>query len=56
LLGNLRDNVMDKKYVLQILANSKQELVHRYGITHLALFGSTARDEVRPMSRVARLV
>jgi len=47
---------MDKKYVLQILANSKQELVHRYGITCPALFGSTARDEARPMSWVAGLI
>ncbi len=47
---------MDKKHVLQIFANSKQELVHRYGITRLALFGSTARDEAHPMSWVAGLI
>jgi len=34
---------MDKKRVLQILCNSKQELVRRYGITRLALFGRAAR-------------
>jgi len=43
---------MDKKRVLQILSNSKQELARRYGVTRLALFASTVRDEARPDSDV----
>ncbi len=43
---------MDKQYVLQTLANSKQELAHRYGVTRLALFGSTVRNEARSDSDV----
>jgi len=43
---------MDKKKALHILANSKQELVRRYGVTRLALFGSIVRDEARSDSDV----
>ncbi len=43
---------MDKQYVLQILSDAKQELMHRYGVTRLALFGSIARDEAHPDSDV----
>jgi len=43
---------MNKKRVLQMLTHSKQELVRRYGVTRLALFGSTVRDEARPDSDV----
>ena len=36
---------MRKLEALQLLAQHKPELIRRYGITDLALFGSTARDE-----------
>ncbi len=47
-----QDEMMDKQYVLQILSDAKQELMHRYGVTRLALFGSIARDEAHPDSDV----
>lgn len=43
---------MKKDIVLEILSNLKPELVRRFGVTRLALFGSTARDEARPDSDV----
>jgi uncharacterized protein len=36
---------MRKQDALQLLAQHKTELIRRFGITDLALFGSTARDE-----------
>ena len=47
---------MRKQEVLQLLAQHKPELVRRFGITDLALFGSTVRDEARPDSDVDVLV
>ncbi len=47
---------MRKQEVLQLLAQHKAELVRRFGITDLALFGSTVRDEARPDSDVDVLV
>jgi predicted nucleotidyltransferase len=47
---------MNRKQALQVLARSKHELMRRYGVTRLALFGSTARDEARPDSDVDILV
>lgn len=47
---------MNRKQALQVLACSKPELMRRYGVTRLALFGSTARDEARPDSDVDILV
>ena len=41
---------------LRMLARSKAELVQRYGVTRLALFGSTARDTASPDSDVDILV
>jgi predicted nucleotidyltransferase len=36
---------MNCRQALQILAKLKPELVERIGVTRLALFGSTVRDE-----------
>jgi predicted nucleotidyltransferase len=47
---------MNKRHVLEILANSKPELASRFGVTHLALFGSTARDTASSKSDVDVLV
>ena len=43
---------MNKQQVLQMLAASKPVLAERFGVTRLALFGSTVRDEARPGSDV----
>lgn len=47
---------MNRKQALQVLARAKPELMRRYGVTRLALFGSTVRDEARPDSDVDILV
>ncbi len=47
---------MRKQEVLQLLTQHKPELVKRFGVTDLALFGSTARDTARPDSDVDVLV
>lgn len=47
---------MRKHEALQLLAQHKAELVRRFGITELALFGSTARNSARPDSDVDVLV
>ena len=41
---------------LRILRAHKAELVHRFGVQELALFGSTARNAARPDSDVDILV
>lgn len=38
--------------VLAVLARLKPVLMQRYGVTRLALFGSTVRDEARPDSDI----
>lgn len=43
---------MNRMQALQALANAKPELARRLGVTRLALFGSTARDEARSNSDV----
>ncbi len=43
---------MKKDDVLAILSRLKPELSRRFGVTHLALFGSTVRDQARPDSDV----
>lgn len=47
---------MRKDEVLKLLAQHKPELVRRFGITDLALFGSTVRDTARLDSDVDVLV
>ena len=43
---------MKRQQVLQKLAETKPLLAERFGVTRLALFGSTARDEARSDSDV----
>ena len=47
---------MRKQDVLQFLTNYKQEIISRFGVKHLALFGSTARDEAGAQSDIDLLV
>ena len=47
---------MRKQDALQVLAQHKAELIQRFGITDLALFGSTARDEARDGSDIDVMV
>jgi uncharacterized protein len=47
---------MDRMRVLDLLARSKATLAERYGVTRLALFGSTARDTARRESDIDILV
>lgn len=47
---------MERKLALELLARHKPELVRRFGVTGIALFGSTARDEARADSDVDVLV
>ena len=43
---------MNRDQVLAILRKLKPELVSRFGITRMALFGSTARNEARTDSDI----
>src|SRR3989338_1080260 len=47
---------MRKDEVLKLLTQHKPELIRRFGITDLALFGSNARDEAREDSDLNVLV
>ena len=47
---------MRKDEALKLLVQHKPELIRRFGITDLALFGSTVRDEARPDSDIDVLV
>ncbi len=47
---------MKRSQVLQLLADSKKDLSRQFGVTKLALFGSTVRDMARPDSDVDILV
>jgi predicted nucleotidyltransferase len=47
---------MKRDQALSLLARSKPVLAERYGVTRLALFGSTVRDTARPDSDVDVLV
>jgi uncharacterized protein len=47
---------MNRDTATQKLAAAKPELQRRFGVTRLALFGSTARGEARPDSDVDVLV
>ena len=47
---------MRKHEALQLLARHKAELVRRFGVTDLALFGSTARDEAQDGSDIDVMV
>ena len=47
---------MNRAEVLEQLARNKPTLVARYGVDHLALFGSTVRDAARADSDIDILV
>ncbi len=47
---------MNRQHALALLAQSKPELQTRFGVTRLALFGSTARDTASADSDVDILV
>ncbi|HEU0188487.1 MAG TPA: nucleotidyltransferase family protein [Gallionella sp.] len=47
---------MRKEEVLKLLTQHKPELIRRFGVTDLALFGSTVHDTARPDSDVDVLV
>lgn len=47
---------MDRISTLALLAQYKVELMRRFGVTELALFGSTVRGTARPDSDVDVLV
>ena len=47
---------MNRSQAVKLLEQSKRELVARYGVTRLALFGSMARDAARADSDIDILV
>ena len=47
---------MNKQQAIQTLSNSKAMLHKRFGVTRLALFGSTARDTATARSDIDILV
>lgn len=47
---------MNRQQALKALADAKSPLQQRFGVTRLALFGSTARDAAKPDSDVDVLV
>lgn len=47
---------MNRQQAIEILAKLKPELVKRFGVTRLALFGSTLRDEASPDSDIDIIV
>ncbi|MCP5418750.1 MAG: nucleotidyltransferase family protein [Chromatiaceae bacterium] len=47
---------MNRERALECLSQSKAELQSRFGVTRLALFGSTVRDEARADSDIDVLV
>lgn len=47
---------MDREAVLQTLRAHRTEMSTRFGARHIGLFGSAARDELRPDSDVDVLV
>jgi predicted nucleotidyltransferase len=55
-ITRLIGDVMNRTQAIEFLAQSKPILAARYGVTHLALFGSAARDSARIGSDVGVLV
>ncbi|MBF0426070.1 MAG: nucleotidyltransferase family protein [Magnetococcales bacterium] len=47
---------MQRAQVMQLLIQHKEHLCREFGVTHLALFGSTARDTAQEESDVDILV
>ncbi|WP_292917759.1 nucleotidyltransferase family protein [Nitrosomonas sp.] len=44
--------MMNRQQVLDTLRTLKPDLIERFGVTRLALFGSTARDEAKENSDI----
>jgi predicted transcriptional regulator of viral defense system/predicted nucleotidyltransferase len=55
-LGREGTTTMNRKRILEMLAERQQEIAARYGVKRLALFGSAARDELGASSDVDMLV
>lgn len=47
---------MNREQVLSVLNGHRDEMRQRFGVKHLALFGSAARDELRDGSDIDLLV
>lgn len=47
---------MNREQVLSVLNGHRDEMQQRFGVKHLALFGSAARDELRDGSDIDLLV
>ena len=47
---------MRRDQALKILSDHKDDLREKFGVTSIAIFGSTARDEARPDSDVDTLI
>jgi len=47
---------MNKEQVLSVLNGHREEMRQRFGVKHLALFGSAARDQLRDGSDIDLLV
>ena len=47
---------MNRQQAIETLTQHKPELVKRFGITRLALFGSTVRNEAKPESDIDIIV
>ena len=47
---------MSKARILELLAANSDDIARRFRVKHLSLFGSAARDELRPDSDVDVLV
>jgi predicted nucleotidyltransferase len=47
---------MKKQQVIELLSNSKALLKEKFGVTKIALFGSTARDTAQPNSDIDILI
>jgi predicted nucleotidyltransferase len=47
---------MKRQQTLEILAKLQPELIKRFGVTRLALFGSTVRDEAKESSDIDIIV
>ena len=47
---------MDRAFILALLRQHRDVISTRFGAKHLALFGSAARDEMRPDSDIDVLV
>jgi len=47
---------MRKQQAIELLSNSKALLKEQFGVTKIALFGSTARDTAQPNSDVDILI